>query len=145
MRPKVIIAGGGPAGLMLAGELRLAGTEVTVLERRREPHRLSRAPGVYARTLEIFEQRGLLARMPEGRPARAAHFALLAGLNMGELDSEHAVMMVPQATVERVLAEWATELGVRLLPGHELTGFREVPGAVEADVAGPERPYRLRG
>ena len=65
----VVIAGGGPAGMMLAAELALANVDVVVVERRAD-HGLagSRAGGMHARTIEVFDQRGVADRfLAEGQ------------------------------------------------------------------------------
>ncbi|WP_316527791.1 FAD-dependent monooxygenase [Kitasatospora brasiliensis] len=147
-RPPVVVCGAGPTGLMLAAELRLAGVEVVVLERRPgfTDDRESRAPGVYARTIEIWEQRGILDRFTGSRTGRYSHFALLpVGIDLGRLDSPHAVLLLPQARIERVLAEWAQELGAEVRRGHEVTGLRQDADGVDLEVTGPDGPYRLRG
>src|SRR5690606_36498791 len=72
----VVIAGGGPTGLMLAGELALAGVDVVVLERRATPELVgSRAGGFHARTLEVLDQRGIVDRfLAEGQTVQAVVF-----------------------------------------------------------------------
>src|SRR3954454_15767077 len=59
----VVIAGGGPAGMMLAAELALAKVDVAVVERRRD-HVLAdaRAGGIHSRTIEVLDQRGVADR-----------------------------------------------------------------------------------
>ncbi|MFD8292326.1 FAD-dependent monooxygenase [Streptomyces lavendulae] len=146
-RPPVVVCGAGPTGLMLAAELRLAGVEVVVLEQRPRPtdERESRAPGVYARTIEIWEQRGILDRFTGSRTGRYSHFALLpVPIDLGRLDSPHAVLLLPQARIERVLADWALELGATVRRGHRVTGLRQDADGVELEVAGPDGPYALR-
>lgn len=147
-RRPVVVCGAGPTGLMLAAELRLAGVEVVVLERRPgfTGERESRAPGVYARTIEIWDQRGILDRFTGSRTGRYSHFALLpVGIDLGRLDSPHAVLLLPQARIERVLAEWAQELGAEVRRGHEVTGLRQDADCAELEVTGPDGPYRLQG
>src|ERR1700752_4761703 len=58
----VIVAGGGPTGMMLAGELRLHGVHALVVEKEAEPTRHVRALGLHARSIELMDQRGLLER-----------------------------------------------------------------------------------
>src|SRR5689334_10964537 len=71
----VIVVGAGPVGLMLAGELRLGGVEVTVVERLAEPTTESRATTAHSRTMEILAERGLLARLGDPSSQRQGHFA----------------------------------------------------------------------
>src|SRR6476469_2675399 len=73
----VVIAGGGPTGLMLAGELALAGGEVVMVERRPDQDLAgSRAGGLHARTIEVLDQRGIVDRfLAEGQKAQVAGFA----------------------------------------------------------------------
>src|SRR6185437_107154 len=73
----VVIAGGGPTGLMLAGELALAGIDVAIVERRIDQALTgSRAGGLHARTIECFDQRGIADRfLKEGQVVQVAAFA----------------------------------------------------------------------
>ncbi|MEA5360354.1 FAD-dependent monooxygenase [Amycolatopsis sp., V23-08] len=143
---QVIVAGGGPVGLMLAAELRLGGAEVTVLEAEPEPAGQSRAPGVYARTVEVWRQRGILDRFPEHRFGRISHFALLpVGLDLGVFGSPEAVMLLPQALVEKTLSGWAEELGARVLRGHTVEDLEQDSGGVTVtvrDASGETRRLR---
>ncbi|AWT44317.1 MULTISPECIES: FAD-dependent monooxygenase [Streptomyces] len=137
----VIVAGGGPVGLMLACELRLAGVDVLVLDRlaERVPH--SKALGMHARTLEVLDQRGLVDRFLEGhKRAPATHFAGLRPLEFDASDTRHPYMLlIPQAHTERLLAERAAELGVRIRYGTEVTGLAQDADGVDVEVAGGER------
>ncbi|WP_030022709.1 FAD-dependent monooxygenase [Streptomyces monomycini] len=146
-RRTVVVCGAGPTGLMLAAELRLADVDVVILEKRPggTDDRESRAPGVYARTVEIWDQRGILESFTGSRTGRYSHFALLpVGVDLGVLDSPHAVMLLPQARIERVLAERAAALGAEIRYGHAVTGLRQDEEAVEIEVTGPDGPYLLR-
>lgn len=116
----VIIVGAGPVGLLLACELRLAGLDVVLLERRGEPVRDSRALSMHARTVETLGLRGLAARFLErGRPFGVGHYgALETMLNFSALDSGHPFQLViPQSLTEQLLEERARELGVHLHRG----------------------------
>ncbi len=116
----VIIVGGGPTGLMLAGELALAGIRVTVLERRLERVKQSRALSMHMRSVEILGLRGIADRfISRGMPRPTSHFAQLqTRLDFTALNSKVAFgLLLPQAVTEQLLEEWALELGVRVLRG----------------------------
>ncbi len=119
----VIVAGGGPTGIMLACELRLQGVQVVVLERNREPSPVARAQGLHARSIEILDQRGLLERfLPLGtRHPLTGFFAGIISAAPDGLDSTHPyVLGIPQTETERLLTERALELGAELRRGTEL-------------------------
>ncbi|MFB9834799.1 FAD-dependent monooxygenase [Actinoallomurus acaciae] len=127
----VVIAGAGPTGLMLACELRLAGVDVLVLERRTGSTHDSRAGGLHPRSLEVLDQRGMLDPfLAEGRPLPGARFAGLP-LDLSGLPTRYPFLLViVQRRIERLLEARARELGVRIRSGVEVTGLR--PGAASA-------------
>ncbi|MCU1435740.1 MAG: hypothetical protein JWR71_2465, partial [Pseudarthrobacter sp.] len=86
----VIIAGGGPTGMMLAGELALAGIDVAIVERRPTPELVgSRAGGFHSRTIEILDQRGIADRfLAEGKPVQAAFFGTTK-LDVSDFPTRH--------------------------------------------------------
>ncbi|NUP37606.1 MAG: rifampin monooxygenase [Streptomyces sp.] len=135
----VIIAGGGPTGLMLAAELRLHGVGVVVLEREAEPTTFVRALGLHARSIEVLDQRGLLERfLAHGRrhDKVGGFFAAIDKPLPGRLDSAHAyVLGIPQPTTDRLLAERAIELGAEIRRGCELVGLSQDAVGVTAEVA----------
>jgi 3-(3-hydroxy-phenyl)propionate hydroxylase len=141
----VVIAGGGPVGLMLACELRLAGVDVLVLERLTERAPQSKALGMHARTLEVLDQRGIVDRFLEGhKRAPTTHFAGLRPLEFDDTDTRHPYMLViPQAHTERLLAERAAELGVEIRYGTEVTGLAQDGDGVDVEVS-DGAPLRAR-
>ena len=124
MDTSVIIIGAGPVGLMLAGELRLGGVDVIVYEQRLTRSEESRGVGFTARATELFEHRGLLARLGEVEISRQGHFGGIP-LDFGVLEGSHfGARGIPQYRVEKVLEEWARELGAQVRRGHRLVALR---------------------
>jgi len=123
----VVIAGGGPTGLMLAGELALAGIDVAIVERRPNQDLAgSRAGGLHARTIEVFDQRGIAERfLSQGQVAQVAGFAWIR-LDISDFPTRHPYgLALWQNHIERILAEWVAELAVRVHRGTEVTGFTQ--------------------
>jgi len=150
----VVVAGGGPAGLLLASELRLGGAEPVVLERLPAPTGLSKALVLVGRVVQALDYRGLLERLGAGSVPAAAYsrFAHLGGI---PLDVSRLIESAPpgyfpapvparQARVEAVLEARARELGADVRRGHELAGLSQDQDAVTVEVRGPQGTYRLR-
>jgi oxygenase len=144
MTAPVVIAGAGPVGLLLAGELRLGGAEVVVVDRLAEPTTESRASTLHARTMELLDQRGLLARLGTPPSDPAGHFGGLRLSLAGAPSPYPGQWKVPQTRTEALLAEWAGDLGADLRRGHELTGLTQHADHVEVELATPTGPARLR-
>jgi len=109
----VVIAGGGPTGMMLAGELALAGVDVAIVERRPNQELTGwRAGGLHSRTIEIFDQRGIADRfLAEGQVVQAAGFAG-ARLDISDFPTRYPHGLgLRQKHIERILAGWVGELG----------------------------------
>ncbi len=124
MDTQVVVVGAGPVGLMLAGELRLGGAEVVVVERRAAPTTESRASTLHARTMEILDSRGLLSAFGELPHEPRGHFGGIP-LDLRLPSRYPGQWKVPQTRTEQVLGEWATGLGARLRRDcevRELTG-----------------------
>jgi 2-polyprenyl-6-methoxyphenol hydroxylase-like FAD-dependent oxidoreductase len=135
--PAVIIAGAGPTGLVLAGELALAGVDVALFERRDSQALVgSRAGGLHARTLEMFDQRGIVDRfLAEGQLAQVARFAGVS-LDIGGFPTRHNYGLgLWQNPIERILADWVSELGVPIHYGNEVTGFVQDDSGVDVSLA----------
>lgn len=134
----VTVVGGGPTGLMLAGELALAGVEAEVLERRPTPGVVgSRARGFHSRTIEIFDQRGIVDRfLAAGQTVQALRFGDTA-LDVSGFPSRHPYTLgLGQDQVERILLGWVEELGVPVRRGLEVTGFTQDDAGVDVHLAG---------
>ncbi|MGC4984770.1 FAD-dependent monooxygenase [Streptomyces sp. DT193] len=142
----VVIAGAGPTGLMLACELRLAGADVIVVERLAQRSGESRAGGIHSRTLEVLDQRGILERfLAEGQLQPVGHFSGLY-LDFDESESRHPYpLMILQSAIERLLEEWAVELGVQVRRAGEVSGLSQDESGVTVEVGGAqETPATLR-
>ena len=123
----VVIAGGGPTGLMLAGELALAGVDVAIVERRpNQDLPGSRAGGLHSRTIEVLDQRGIADRfLAEGQVAQVQAFAFNR-LDLSDFPTRHAYGLgLWQNHIERILAGWVDELPVTMYRGREVTGFTQ--------------------
>ncbi|MFF4583221.1 FAD-dependent monooxygenase [Streptomyces sp. NPDC001389] len=144
MDAPVIVVGAGPAGLMLAGELRLAGVPVVVLERLQRRTGESRGLGFTTRTMETFDQRGILARFGDIERSTLGHFGGLP-LDFGVLDGAcQAAKTVPQSVTETHLEEWAAGLGADIRRGREVLSVHDDGEGVDVEVRGPDGTRTLR-
>ena len=141
----VAIVGSGPTGLMLAGELRLAGVDAVVLERRPSQELAgSRGGGIHSRTIELLDQRGIAGKfLAEGKTLQAATFGSTQ-LDLSRLPTRHPyTLALFQNHIERLLLEWVEELGVQVRRGVEVTGVSTDDGGADVELAG-EGPVRAR-
>jgi 3-(3-hydroxy-phenyl)propionate hydroxylase len=136
----VVIAGGGPTGLMLAGELALARVDVAIVERRASQDLVgSRAGGLHARTIEVLDQRGIADRfVSRGQVHTVVHFHVT--LDLSDFPTRHNyVLGLWQNHIERILAEWVGELAVPIYRGKEVTGFVQDDGGVDVELCDGQR------
>jgi 2-polyprenyl-6-methoxyphenol hydroxylase-like FAD-dependent oxidoreductase len=133
----VAIAGGGPTGLMLAGELALAGVDVAVVERRASQELIgARAGGLHSRTIEVLDQRGIADRfLSEGQVAQVAGFSQIR-LDISDFPTRHPYgLALWQIHIERILAGWVDELKVPIYRGREVTKVAQDDTGVDVDLS----------
>jgi 3-(3-hydroxy-phenyl)propionate hydroxylase len=134
----VVIAGAGPTGQMLAGELALAGVDVVVVEPR-AGHGLDarRAGGLHSRTIEVLDQRGIAERfLSAGQAMQVQGFAQIP-LDISDFPTRHNYgLALWQREFEPILAGWVDELGVPILRGREVTGLAQDDGGVDVELSG---------
>src|SRR5918997_4129106 len=136
----VLIAGGGPTGLMLAGELAVAGVDVAIVEPRvNQELAASRAGGLHARTIEVLDQRGIADRfLSEGQVAQVAGFARNR-LDISDFPTRHNYGLgLWQNHIERIMAGWVGELEVAIHRGREVTGFVQDETGVDVELSDGE-------
>jgi 2-polyprenyl-6-methoxyphenol hydroxylase-like FAD-dependent oxidoreductase len=132
----VVIAGGGPTGLMLAGELALVGVDVAIVERRPSQDLAgSGARGLHSRTIEVLDQRGIAERfLAEGQAMQVQSFAGIP-LDISDFPTRHNYgLALWQKHFERILAAWVSELGVPIAREREVTGFAEDDTGVDVEL-----------
>jgi 3-(3-hydroxy-phenyl)propionate hydroxylase len=133
----VVIAGGGPTGMMLAAELALAGVEPVIVERRTSQDLDgSRAGGLHSRTIEVLDQRGVAERfLSAGEVMQVQGFSYIA-LDISDFPTRHPYgLALWQRDFERILAEWVAELGVETRRGREVVGFTQDDDGVAVDLS----------
>jgi 3-(3-hydroxy-phenyl)propionate hydroxylase len=129
----VVIAGGGPTGMMLAAELTLAGTDVLIVERRPSfKLESSRSRGLHSRTIEVLDQRGVVDRfLAEGKAMQVQAFAGVP-MDISDFPTRHNYgMALLQSHFERIMSGWIDELGVTILREREVTGFTQDDSGVD--------------
>jgi 3-(3-hydroxy-phenyl)propionate hydroxylase len=136
----VVIAGGGPTGLMLAGELALAGVDVAIVERRAGKDLAgSRAGGLHSRTIDVLDQRGIADRfVSQGQTFPVAGFSHIS-LDISDLPTRHNyVLGLRQDRFEEILAGWVGELAVPIYRGREVTGFAQDATGLDVETSDGE-------
>ncbi len=134
----VVIVGGGPTGLMLAGELALARVDVAIVERRASQALVgSRAGGLHSRTIEVLDQRGIADRfLSQGKVAQVAGLAMIP-LDISDFPTRHNYgLALWQNRIEQILAAWVDELAVPIHRGREVTGFVQDDTGVDVALEG---------
>lgn len=137
----VIVVGSGPAGMMLAGELALAGVDAAIMERRPTGGLAeSRAGGFHSRTIEILDQRGIADRfLAEGKTVQTARFASTV-LDISDFPTRHPYGLgLWQNRMEPILAGWIEQLGVPVHRGREVVGFVQDETGVDVELADGEK------
>ena len=133
----VVIAGAGPTGLMLAGELALAGVDVAIVERRAgQGVSGSRAGGLHSRTIEVLDQRGIADRFSsQGQTFPTVWFAGIT-LDISDFPTRHNyVLGLWQEHIERILAGWVDEFGVPIYREREVIGFAQSDAGVNVELS----------
>jgi 3-(3-hydroxy-phenyl)propionate hydroxylase len=133
----VAIAGGGPTGLMLAGELALAGVDVAIVELRSNQHvDGSRAGGLHSRTIEVLDQRGIADRfLAQGQEAQVGSFAWIR-LDISDFPTRHNYgLALWQSQFEPILADWVTDLGVPIYRERQVTGFAQDSAGIDVQLS----------
>jgi 3-(3-hydroxy-phenyl)propionate hydroxylase len=134
---QVVIAGGGPTGLMLAAELKLAGADVVIVEPRADQHvDGSRAGGLHSRSIEILDQRGVAERFTsEGTTHPSVGFGGVS-LDISDFPTRHNYLLgLWQSKFEPILADWVTELGVTIMRSLEVASFSQDDKDVSIDLS----------
>jgi 2-polyprenyl-6-methoxyphenol hydroxylase-like FAD-dependent oxidoreductase len=133
----VVIAGGGPTGLMLAGELALLRVDVAIVERRESQVLAgSRAGGLHSRTIEVLDQRGIAERfLSQGQIMQVAGFAMIR-LDISDFPTRHNYgLALTQNHIERILAAWVSELKVPIYRGLDVMGFAQDDSGVDVELS----------
>ena len=143
----VVIAGGGPTGMMLAAELTLAGTDVVIVERRASfKLESSRSRGLHSRTIEVLDQRGVVDRfLAEGKTMQVQAFGGVP-MDISDFPTRHNYgMALLQSHFERIMSGWIDELGVPILREREVTGFTQDEAALTSRCPTAHRCGRVSG
>ncbi|MFE0351660.1 FAD-dependent oxidoreductase [Streptomyces griseoluteus] len=138
----VLVVGAGPVGLTAAHELARRGVCVRLVDAAPGPATTSRALATHARTLETYDQMGVLDDvLPRGQ--RVKHFTLHQnGRRLIRFDTDYRklptrypfTLMVDQVITEEALRAAAARQGVEVEWGVRLTGFTDHGAGVRAEL-----------
>lgn len=134
---EVIVVGAGPVGMVLAADLHRCGVDVEIVEARPTAELAgSRAGGFHSRTLEIFDQRGIVDRfLRRGRTLPVASTGSLP-VPLGDLPTRHPyTLALSQNHIEAILVDWLDELGLPVRRGRRVVGLRQDDTGVELQLA----------
>jgi 2-polyprenyl-6-methoxyphenol hydroxylase-like FAD-dependent oxidoreductase len=134
MNPEVLIVGAGPTGLMLANQLARRGIRVLIIDRHAGPAVQTRALGVQARTLEIYQKLGIVDRALElGKRGNGADLwaqgRRMAHVPLGDAGSEVTpypyILILGQDDNERIMGTRLADWGVAVQWNTELVGLEQ--------------------
>lgn len=123
--------------MMLAAELKLAGVDAAVIERRADQHLDgSRSGGLHPRTMEVLDQRGVAERfISAGQPGAMFGFGQ-AVFDATDLPTRYSfVLALWQSEFEQIMAAWVAELGVTTRRSCEVSGSTQDPDGVEVQLS----------
>ncbi|WP_327637047.1 FAD-dependent monooxygenase [Kribbella sp. NBC_00482] len=142
----VLIAGAGPTGLTLGIELARRGIAVRVIDKATEFFNGSRGDGLQPRTLEVFEDLGVLDEVL----AQSLPIPLMKIFMSGQLFGERRMAdpveptpdipypnarMLGQSRTEKILRDKLAEYGVSVELNSAITGFTQTADAVTAELS----------
>ncbi len=134
-----LVSGAGPTGLVLAAELARHEVPVRIIDKRAQPEGHSRALLLQPRTLEIFQDMGIVREFLDVGRTVVAFNPYAEGKRIGRVewkneDTAYRPLIVEQSETERILTEYLAELGVNVERKTELLGFQQTADAVATEI-----------